>query len=57
VGKPEGKSSLERPRHRREDIKVDVREKRWDGIDWIELAQDKKQWRAVVSMIMKLLDP
>jgi hypothetical protein len=39
VGKPEGKTSLERPRHRWEDnIKMDLQEVGWGGMDWIELA-------------------
>jgi hypothetical protein len=42
VGKPEGKRPLERPRRRGMDnIKIDVREIRWDGMDWIDLAQDR----------------
>jgi hypothetical protein len=42
VGKPEGKRSLGRPRHRWEDnIRVDIKEIWWDGVDWIHLAQDR----------------
>ena len=41
VGKPESKKSLGRPRRKREDnIKIDLREVEWGGMDWIELAQD-----------------
>jgi hypothetical protein len=48
VGKPEG-----RPRRRRVDnIKMDLRETGWDGMDWIELAQDRDQWRAFVKTMM-----
>jgi hypothetical protein len=55
VGKPEGKSSLERPRRRWEDgIKMDLREIGWGGVDWIHLAQDRDRWRAVVSAVMNL---
>jgi hypothetical protein len=42
VGKPEGRKPLGRLRHRREDnIKMDLREVRWGGMDWINLAQDR----------------
>jgi hypothetical protein len=55
VVKPEGKRPLERPRCRWEDkIKMDLREIRWGGVDWIDLAQGTNQWRALVNMIMNL---
>jgi hypothetical protein len=55
VGRTEGKRPLGRPRHRWEDnIKMDFREKGIDGINWIRLAQDRVQWRAFVSTVMKL---
>jgi hypothetical protein len=58
VGKPEGKRPLGRPRHRWVDnIKMDLRETGWDGMDWIELAQDRDQWRALVNMVMNLRVP
>jgi hypothetical protein len=58
VGKPEGRRPLGRPRHRWVDsIKMDVREIGWDGIDWIDLAQDRDQWRAFVNTIMNLWVP
>jgi hypothetical protein len=45
VGKPEGRRPLERPRRRWENnIKTDLREVGCGGIDWIDLAQDKKRW-------------
>jgi hypothetical protein len=46
VGKPEGKRLLERPRHRWEEnnIKMDLQEVVWGGIDWIDLAQDRHRW-------------
>jgi hypothetical protein len=48
VEKPEGKRSLGRPRCRQEDnIRMDLRETGWDGMDWIELAHDRDQWRAL----------
>jgi hypothetical protein len=41
VGKPEGRRPLERPRRRWEDnIKMDLREVGWEGMDWLDLAQD-----------------
>jgi hypothetical protein len=56
VGKPEEKRWLGRPRCRWVDnIKMDRRQIGWAGIDWIDLAQDTDQWRAVVNTIMKLL--
>jgi hypothetical protein len=51
VGKPEGKRPLGRPRRSWVDsIKMDLREIRWDGMDWIDLAQDRDQWRALVNL-------
>jgi hypothetical protein len=45
VGKPEGKRTLRRPKHRFEDnIKMDHREIEWEGVDWMHMAQDKDQW-------------
>jgi hypothetical protein len=53
VGNPEGKRPLGRPRRRWENnIRVERREIGWDGIDWIDLAQDRYQWRADVSTVM-----
>jgi hypothetical protein len=58
AGRPEGKRPLGRPRHRWEDnIKMDLREIRIDGANWIRLAQDKIQWRAFVSTVMNLRFP
>jgi hypothetical protein len=58
VGKPEGKKPLGRPRRRLVDnIKVDLREIGWDDINWIDLAQDRDQWRALVNTIMNLRVP
>jgi hypothetical protein len=55
VRKPEGKRVLGRPRHRWEDgIKMDLGEISLGGVDWIRLAQDRDQWRAVVSAVMNL---
>jgi hypothetical protein len=52
VGRPEGKRPLGRPRHRWEDNKLELREIGIDGANWIQLAQDRVQWRAFVSMVM-----
>jgi hypothetical protein len=58
VGKPEGKTPLGRPRCRWVDnIKMDLRETGWDGMDWIELTQDRDQWRALVNTVMNLQVP
>jgi hypothetical protein len=50
MGKPEGKSPLERPRRR-----WDLREIGWKRVDWIQLAQDRDRWRALVNTVMNLL--
>jgi hypothetical protein len=58
VGKPEGKRPLGRPRRRWVvNIKMDLREVGWDGMDWIDLAQDRDQWRALVNTVMNLRVP
>jgi hypothetical protein len=55
VGKQEGKRPLGRLRRRWVDyIKIDLREIGWDGVDWIDLAQDGDQWRALVITVMNL---
>jgi hypothetical protein len=40
-----------------ENIKIDVREIGWDGLDWIDLAQDRDQWRALLNTVMNLQVP
>jgi hypothetical protein len=58
VGKPEGKRPLGRPRRMLVDnIKMYLREIGWDGMDWIDLAQDRNQWRALVNTVMNLRVP
>jgi hypothetical protein len=58
VGKPEGKRPLGKPRRRWEfNVKMDLREIRWGGMDWIDLAQDRDQWRALVSTLMNFRVP
>jgi hypothetical protein len=58
VGKPEGKRSLGRPRRRWvENTKIDLTETGWGGMDWINLAQDRDQWRALVNIVMNFRVP
>ena len=53
MGKPETKRPLGRPRHRWEDnIKMDLQEVGGGCGDWMELAQDRDRWRALVSAVM-----
>jgi hypothetical protein len=58
VGKPEERRPLGKPRRRWEyNIKMDLREVGWRGADWIDLAQDRDKWRAVVYTVMNLWVP
>jgi hypothetical protein len=58
VGKPEGKRPLGIPRRRWVDnIQMDLREIGWDGVDWIHMAQDRAQWRALVNTVLNLRVP
>ena len=57
VGKSKGKRSLWRPRHRWEDIKMDLQDVGCGDMDWIELAQDRDRWRALVNAVMNLRVP
>ena len=55
VGEPEGKTPLGRPRRRWEDnIKTDLQEVGFGSMDWINLAQDRDRWRALVNAAMNL---
>jgi hypothetical protein len=57
VGKPEGKRQLGRPRCRyADDIKMDLREIGWGIMDWIDLAQDRDQWRPLVKTVLNFGD-
>jgi hypothetical protein len=58
VEKQEGKRPLGRPRRRCVDnIKMDLRVIGWGGMDWIDLAQDRDQWRALVNTVMSFRVP
>jgi hypothetical protein len=58
MGKPKGKRPLGRPRRRwGNNIQRDLREIGWGGMDWIDLAQDRDQWRALVNTVMILRVP
>jgi hypothetical protein len=53
AGKPEGKRPLGRLRRRwMDNIKMGLREVRWNGMDWIDLDQDRDRWRALVNAVM-----
>jgi hypothetical protein len=58
VGKPEKRRPLGRPRRRWEDnIRIDLQEVGCGCVDWMELAQDRDRWRALLSAVMNLLFP
>jgi hypothetical protein len=58
VGKSEAKRPLGRYGHRRDDnIKMNLREKGWGFLDWIDLAQNKDHWRVVVKTVINLRVP
>ena len=57
VGKPEGKRSLGRPRSRWEDNNMDLKEVGCDPAEWVDLTEDRDQWRAYVRAVMNLRVP
>jgi hypothetical protein len=58
VGKPERKIPLGRPRRRWVDtIEMDLREIGCNGVDWVDMAQDRDQWRALVNRVLNLRSP
>jgi hypothetical protein len=58
VGKQEGKTPLGRPRRRWVDnIKMDLREIGWVGMDWIDMVQNRDQWTAIVNTVMNFRVP
>jgi hypothetical protein len=58
VGNPEGKGALGRPRRRWVDnVKMHLREIGWYDMEWIDLAQDRDQWRSLVNTVMNFCVP
>jgi hypothetical protein len=58
VGKPEGKKQLGRSKRRwAVSIKMDLGEIEWDDTDWIDLAEDRDQWKALVNTVISLRVP
>ena len=57
MGKPEGEGPLGRPRCRWEDIKTDLKELCWEDVDWIDMAEDRYKWRALVKAVINLRAP
>jgi hypothetical protein len=50
VGKPEGRRPLGKPRRKWEDnMRMDIQEVGWGAVDWIDMAQDRDRWRALVN--------
>jgi hypothetical protein len=55
LGEPEGRRPLGRPRHRwLDNIRIDLVEVGWGDVDWVDLAQDRDRWRALVNSLLNL---
>jgi trehalose/maltose hydrolase-like predicted phosphorylase len=55
VGKPEKKRPFGRPQHKWEsNIRIDLGDIVWEGVDWIHMGQDREQWQALVNTVMNL---
>jgi hypothetical protein len=57
VGKPDGKSPLGRPSRWEDNIKMDLQEMGYGDMNWVDLAQDRDRWRAVVYAVMNFRVP
>jgi hypothetical protein len=57
IGKPEGKNYLEDRRKWEDNIRMDLRETGWEGVEWMHLAQDNDQWQAPMNMVMNFRVP
>jgi hypothetical protein len=58
IGKPEQKRPLGRPRCRREaNVGIDLREIGWEGVEWIHLAQDTKEWPVLINIVVNFRVP
>jgi hypothetical protein len=58
VGRPDGMRSFGRPGRRWEDnIKMELKEVGWRGMEWIDMAQDRDRWRSLVNAVMNLHVP
>jgi hypothetical protein len=58
VRKPEGKRPLGRPRHRwKDNIKLDLQDVGCEGMDWIDVTQDRERWRVLVNAAMNFRIP
>jgi hypothetical protein len=57
VGKPEGKGSLRKPRRGWDNIKMELQEVGCEGIDWIDLAEERERWWALLNAVMNLQVP
>jgi hypothetical protein len=57
VGTAKGKGPPGISRFRIDNVKIDIKESGWEGVDWIHLAQDRDQWQALVNIVMDLHIP